>query len=89
VAAGTRVDVTARLAPKWPPRIVLVFERRVGRRWVVEQRKRVNVRGGKVATYVRPRRKGRYRVTLQAPGITRRRHITSVAARGGVAARRR
>ena len=48
------------------------LERQVGRRWVLVQKKRINVRGGRYATKVKARRTGLYRVSVITPGATKR-----------------
>ena len=57
------------------PRVTVLFERRVGRRWVSVQRKRIAVRDGAFSSIVRPRVPGRYRLSVSGGGITRRRRI--------------
>ena len=52
-----------------------LLERQVGSRWVRVQRKRINVRGGRFATKVRPKTAGLYRVSIIADGVTRRRTL--------------
>jgi hypothetical protein len=42
------------------------------------QRKRIDLRGGRFATKVRPARPGLYRVSLIADGVTRRRTLRAV-----------
>jgi hypothetical protein len=85
VPAGRAVRVSGTLAPA-APRVECVLERRVGRRWVRVQRKRIAVRGGRYATTVRPRRPGLYRISVGAPGATVRRLLRAVReVSGGVA----
>jgi hypothetical protein len=57
------------------PRVTVLFERRVGRRWRKVQRKRIAVRDGSFSTIVRPPVAGRYRVSISGGGITRRRRF--------------
>jgi hypothetical protein len=57
------------------PRVTVLFERRVGRRWVRVQRKRIAVRDGAFSTIVRPPVGGRYRVSVTGGGVTRRRRF--------------
>ena len=57
------------------PRVTVQFERRVGRRWVRVQRKRIAVRDGAFSSLVRPPVAGRYRLSVSGGGITRRRRI--------------
>jgi len=57
------------------PRVTVLFERRVGRRWVRVQRKRIAVRDGAFSSLVRPPVPGRYRLSVTGGGITRRRRI--------------
>ena len=72
--AGTAFAVSGTLAPS-QPRVVCLLERQVGSRWVTVQRKRINVRGGRFATKVRPTKPGLYRVSIIADGVTRRRTL--------------
>jgi hypothetical protein len=58
-------------------RVTVTFERRVGRRWVKVQKKRIAVRDGAFRTIVRPPVRGRYRLSVSGGGITRRRRITA------------
>ena len=74
--AGTAFAVSGVLAPA-QSRVVCLLERQVGSRWVRVQRKRINVRGGRFATKVRPKRAGLYRVSIVADGVTRRRTLRS------------
>ena len=64
---GTAIGVSGTYGPP-TDKIECRLERQAGRRWVVEQRKRINVRGGKFATKVRPKRAALYRVVITAPG---------------------
>ena len=66
--------ISGTLAPS-QARVVCLLERQVGSRWVRVQRKRINVRGGRFATKVRPTRAGLYRVSIIADGVTRRRTL--------------
>jgi hypothetical protein len=84
--AGTRVDVTGTLGPTWPPKIQLTVERASGKRWVVESRKKINVRGGKFKSPIRPKRAGLYRVTVEAPGVKVSRRLRTLEITGGAAA---
>jgi hypothetical protein len=59
------------------PRVTILFERRVGRRWLRVQRKRIRVTDGVYATIVRPPVGGRYRVSVTGAGLTRRRRIVA------------
>ncbi len=72
--AGTAFAISGTLAPS-QRRIVCLLERQVGSRWVRVQRKRIDVRGGRFATKVRPMRPGLYRVSVIADGVTRRRTL--------------
>ena len=72
--AGTSFAISGTLAPS-QARVVCLLERQVGSRWVQVQRKRINVRGGRFATKVRPTRAGLYRVSIIADGVTRRRTL--------------
>jgi hypothetical protein len=59
------------------PVVTVLFERRVGSRWVRVQRKRIAVRDGAFASLVRPPVPGRYRLTVAGGGIARRRRIVA------------
>jgi hypothetical protein len=73
--ARTAFAVSGTLDPA-QPRVVCLLERQVRRgRWVTVQRKRINVRGGRFATKVRPKTPGLYRVSIIADGVTRRRTL--------------
>ena len=67
-----RVDGTMSPAT---PLVTVLFERRVGRRWVRVQRKRIAVPDGAFSTIVRPPVGGRYRVSVTGGGVTRRRRF--------------
>ena len=85
--AGGALLVSGTLTPPPPGgRIELRLERQVGRRWIGVQRKRINVRGGRFDTRVRPHRPGLYRVTAITPGATRRVQVRAVSVTGGAAA---
>ncbi|HEX8101561.1 MAG TPA: N-acetylmuramoyl-L-alanine amidase [Solirubrobacteraceae bacterium] len=67
------VRITGTLDPRPPGgRVLCMLERQAGSRWVVVQRKRINVRRGGFRTAVRPRVAGLYRVTISTPGATKR-----------------
>ncbi len=72
--AGVAFAISGTLSPSQSP-VVCLLERQVGSRWVTVQRKRINVRGGRFATKVRPRKAGLYRVSIIAVGVTRRRTL--------------
>jgi hypothetical protein len=72
--AGTAFAISGVMAPS-QPRVVCLLERHVRGRWRTVQRKRINVRGGRFATKVRPRTPGLYRVSIIADGVTRRRTL--------------
>jgi hypothetical protein len=73
--AGRSFAISGVLAPAGQRRVVCLLERQVGSRWVRVQRKRINVRGGRFATKVRPTRPGLYRVSILADGVVRRRTL--------------
>jgi hypothetical protein len=75
--AGTAFAVSGTMSPS-QPRVVCQLERKVGRRWVVIQRKRINVRGGRFKTKVRPRAAGLYRLSIIADEVTRRRTLRAL-----------
>jgi hypothetical protein len=72
--AGTAFVISGTLAPSQSP-VVCLLERQVGSRWATVQRKRINVRGGRFSTKVRPTKPGLYRVSVIAAGVTRRRTL--------------
>jgi len=76
--AGRSFSVSGTLDPAPEPRVVCLLERKVGRRWVRVQRKRINVRGGRFKTRVRPKTPGLYRVSIIADGVTRRRTLRAL-----------
>ena len=55
-----------------------LLERQVRGRWVTVQRKRIAVRQTRIATKVRPKTPGLYRVSIIADGVTRRRTIRAL-----------
>jgi hypothetical protein len=75
--AGTAFAVSGVLTPS-QPRVECLLERQVKGRWVRVQRKRINVRGGRFATKVRPKTPGLYRVSITADGVTRRRTLRAL-----------
>jgi len=87
VRSGAPVAVSGTLTP--PPvggRVECRLERQIGRRWVLVQRKRINVRGGRFATKVKARRNGLYRVSIVAPGATKRLSVRVTSVTGGASA---
>jgi N-acetylmuramoyl-L-alanine amidase len=68
---GRVVTVTGTATPA--ERVRLTLERRVGRRWVRERRRRLRVTNGAFSVRLRPRERGKYRVTAQVGSIRRRR----------------
>jgi hypothetical protein len=78
VRTGGKVAVTGTLGPTWPQRVVLLLEIKTGKRWVKVQQKKINVRSGGFASFVRPKRPGLYRVSIIAPGTTTRRLVRVV-----------
>jgi hypothetical protein len=72
--AGRALAISGTVSPKpTTGRVEIRVERRVGRRWVRVQRKRINVRRGRFLTRARMRRAGLYRVSVLTPGATQRR----------------
>jgi hypothetical protein len=87
IRAGEAVGVSGTLAPRPASgRVECRLERRVGRRWVRAQKKRINLRGGRFATRLRLRRAGLYRVTIATPGATKRVQVRAVSVTGGASA---
>jgi hypothetical protein len=75
---GGSIAVSGTLDPA-QPRVELVLERKVGRRWVIVQRKRVAVTGGRYATTVRLTRPGLHRVWIKAAGAYRSRQLRAIS----------
>ncbi|MBE2315149.1 N-acetylmuramoyl-L-alanine amidase [Solirubrobacter sp. CPCC 204708] len=75
--AGTAFAVSGTLSPG-QGRVECLLERQVRGRWTRVQRKRINVRGGRFATKVRPKTPGLYRVSIIADGVTRRRTLRAL-----------
>jgi hypothetical protein len=75
--AGTAFALSGTLAPS-QKRVQCLLERQVGKRWVTVQRKRIDVRGGRFKTKVRPKKAGLYRVSIIADGVTRRRTLRAL-----------
>jgi uncharacterized protein with LGFP repeats len=73
---GRVVTVTGTATPA--ERVRLTLERRVGRRWVRERRRRLRVTDGAFSVRLRPRERGKYRVTAQVGSIRRRRILRVV-----------
>jgi hypothetical protein len=65
--------VTVQGAATPAERVSLRLERRVGRRWLLERRRSLRVSNGAFAVRLRPRSSGKYRVTVRAGGVRRRR----------------
>jgi hypothetical protein len=73
VRRGRTVAVSGTVSPRPATgRVEVRLERRVGRRWLRVQRKRIAVHGGRYVTSVRLRRAGLYRVSVLTPGATKR-----------------
>jgi hypothetical protein len=70
------VTVRGKMAPA-SARVTITFERRVGRRWVKVQKKRIAVTDNAFRTIVRPPVAGRYRLSVKGGGIVRRRRLTA------------
>ena len=75
VRTGRRIPFSGTVEPFAPKRVLVTLERHTSRGVVRVQTKRVRVRGGRFSTYVRPRLRGRYRLTVQAAGTTVRRKL--------------
>jgi hypothetical protein len=50
------------------------------------QRKRINVRSGGFRSFVRPKKPGLYRVSIEAPGAVVRRQLRVASVTGGASA---
>jgi N-acetylmuramoyl-L-alanine amidase len=70
---GSRVQVRGTADPA--TRVRLMLDARRSRRWVRSRTRLVRVRGGAYNAWVRPRGRGKYRVTVQVGGIKRRRSL--------------
>jgi N-acetylmuramoyl-L-alanine amidase len=73
---GRVVTVTGTASPA--ERVRLTLERRSGRRWVRERRRRLRVESGVYTVRLRPRSSGKYRVTAQVGSVRRRRVLRVV-----------
>ena len=79
VRSGTAIEVSGTYGPlPGPGRAQLVFERQVGKRWVIVQKKQINIRGGAFSTRVRPKDAGLHRVWITTPGASVRRSVRAV-----------
>jgi hypothetical protein len=70
---GSRVRVRGTADPATQVRLMLDVRSR--RRWVRARTRLVRVRRGAYNAWVRPRGRGKYRVTVQVGGIKRRRSL--------------
>jgi hypothetical protein len=70
---GDVVEITGTVDPS--QRVKLLLHRRVGRRWKRERKRKLRAVDGAFGVRLRPRRRGRYRVTVKAGGVRRRRHL--------------
>jgi len=75
--AGAAFDISGTLAPG-QARVQCLLQRQAGHGWVTVQRKRINVRGGRFQTKVRPKQAGLYRVSIIADGVVRRRTLRAL-----------
>jgi hypothetical protein len=71
--AGDVVEIAGTVDPS--QRVKLLLHRRVGRRWKRERKRKLRAVDGAFGVRLRPRRRGRYRVTVKAGGVRRRRHL--------------
>jgi hypothetical protein len=78
VRRGTRIDITGTVGPTAPQKVHVVLERHGGRGLQTIVDKRVRVRNGSFRTFVRPALRGRYRLTVQAQGTTKRRSLRAL-----------
>ena len=79
--AGGVFTVEGEVAPPPPGgRVALTLERRRGSTWVPVRRRRVSVRGGSYSVRLRVPVRGLYRVTVSAPGATRKRRLRATKA---------
>jgi hypothetical protein len=76
IRRGRAVTVSGTADPA--ERVTITLQRRVGRRWVRERRRRPRVRDGTYGIRLRPRSRAKYRVTVRAGGIYRRRFLRVV-----------
>lgn len=76
IRRGRAVTVSGTADPA--ERVTLTLQRRVGRRWVRERRRRPRVSNGTYSVRLRPRSRAKYRVTVRAGGIYRRRFLRVV-----------
>jgi hypothetical protein len=76
IRLGKSVTVNGTAAPADTVRVML--HRRVRRRWVRERNRTLRVRKGAFRVRLRPRARGRYRLTVQVGRVKRRRTIRVV-----------
>jgi hypothetical protein len=55
--------------------VKLTLERRYRRRWIKQRTRAVKVRGGRYTIRLRPRTRGKYRVTVQVGRVKRHRQL--------------
>lgn len=78
--AGRVLRVSGEVAPAVPgARVVVTLERRVRGRWVRARRRSVRASGGRYQVRLRLAVRGLYRVSVEAPGVTRRRTVRAVS----------
>ena len=77
--AGSRPQNRVNTSPSVSqPRVECLLEKQVKGRWTRVQRKRINVRGGRFATKVKPKTAGLYRVSIIADDVVRRRTLRAL-----------
>ena len=76
---GHRTVASGTVTPPGRGGAEVVLERRVGRRWVIEQRKRTPILSGRYRTLVRPRRAGLYRLWIKSGGSSASRRVRVLA----------
>ena len=75
IRRGRRVAVSGVLTPASDTRLDLLLERRSGRRYKRVRRRRVAVRRGRYLRFLRPARRGLYRVTVSVDGVSVRQYL--------------
>jgi hypothetical protein len=79
IRRGRRAVASGTVTPPGRGGAEVVLERRVGKRWVIEQRKRTPIRAGRYRTPVRPRRAGLYRLWIKSGGSSVSRRLRVLA----------
>ena len=75
IRRGRRLGVSGVVTPATESHVVVLLERRVGRRYVRVRRRRAALTGGRYLRFFRPTRAGLYRVTVRVGGVSARQYV--------------